>query len=156
MTTVKVNIDIDEAHEETAITIHAREWTEELAALVKMIKNANPGPIVGTDGEQSVILRPHDIDFVFAENRKTFAATGRQQLEVKMKLYEVENLLKPHRFHRFSKSVIGNIERIEKFELAFNGNLCVHFQSGNKEYVSRHYVAALKEQIMKGGDVYGD
>nr|WP_246407615.1 LytTR family DNA-binding domain-containing protein [Geomicrobium halophilum] len=99
------------------------------------------------------MLDPHDIDFVYAEKRKVFAATTtKQNIELKMKLYEVEELLESHHFTRFSKSVIGNIQHIQRFELAFNGNLCIHFESGNKEYVSRTYVATLKEKLVIGGD----
>lgn len=52
---------------------------------------------------------------------------------------------------RFSKSVVGNINNIDRFELSFNGNLCVYFHSGNKEYISRKYVSSIKEVLTKGG-----
>lgn len=148
---MKVQIDIDEKNEETSVTIHAKEWNDELDSLVKTIKNTNSERIVGTDGEQSVLVHPEDIDYIFAEQRKVFAALDKQRVELKMKLYEVEELLYPKNFLRFSKSVIGNVERIQRFEIAFNGNLCVYFRSGNKEYVSRKYVAALKNQFINGG-----
>ncbi|MGD6817904.1 LytTR family DNA-binding domain-containing protein [Metabacillus sp. 113a] len=67
-----------------------------------------------------------------------------------MKLYEVEALLESSQFTRFSKSVIGNLKAIEKFELSFNGNLCVYFYSGRKEYVSRNFVAAVKDKLTGG------
>lgn len=152
---VKVQIDIDDKHEETSVTIHAKEWDEVLAELVKTIKNKKPGRIVGMEGEQSILLEPHDIDYVFAEERKVYAVVGKQRITLRMRLYEVEELLASHRFMRFSKSVIGNVDHIQRFELSFNGNLCVFFKSGNKEYVSRKYVPALKKQIMMGGDSYG-
>lgn len=34
---MKINIDIDDSHEETRITIQAKEWTQELQELVNMI-----------------------------------------------------------------------------------------------------------------------
>ncbi|SFM34035.1 LytTr DNA-binding domain-containing protein [Gracilibacillus orientalis] len=72
-----------------------------------------------------------------------------------MKLYEVEEMLQQSGFIRFSKSVVGNINQIDRFELSFNGNLCVYFKSGSKEYVSRKYVHDLKSQIVEGGE-YND
>ncbi|AIF43018.1 LytTR family DNA-binding domain-containing protein [Virgibacillus sp. SK37] len=149
---MKVKIDIDDDHEETSIIIHAKEWSEDLASLVKMIKNSNTGRVVGIDGDQSILLHPDDIDYVFAEGRKIFAMTNKQRVELKMKLYEVEELLAPRKFLRFSKSVIGNMEQIQCFEVAFNGNLCVYFKSGNKEYVSRKYVTTLKNQLLMESD----
>jgi len=79
-----------------------------------------------------------------------------KQLEIRMKLYEVEEILSSHHFMRFSKSVIGNLNRIQRFELSFNGNLCVYFTSGNKEYISRKYVANIKNRLEMGGTHHVD
>ncbi|RXZ79896.1 LytTR family transcriptional regulator [Paenibacillaceae bacterium] len=155
---MKVKIDIDESNEETIITIHAKEWTEELAALVSKIQSQSQSQslqskrLVGLEDERSILLEPADIDYIYAENRKVFAALPQRRIELKMKLYEIEELLIPHQFMRFSKSVIGNLDQISRFELAFNGTLCVHFKSGSKEYVSRGYVAELKQRLIMGGD----
>lgn len=149
---MKINIDIDENHKETMVIIRAKEWNEDLASLVKMINHTVPNRIIGVDGEQSILLLPSDIDYVFAEERKIYAVVDRQQFEVKMKLYEIEELLETQNFLRFSKSVIGNVKNIHRFEMSFNGNLCVHFKSGNKEYVSRNYVMALKQRLVMGID----
>lgn len=148
---MKVHIDIDNKNEETSVTVHAKEWSEELDSLIKTLKNAHSERIVGIDQEQSVLLHPKDIDYIFAEQKKVFAALGQQRVELKMRLYEAEELLYSKSFLRFSKSVIGNVKRIQRFEVTFNGNLSVHFKSGNKEYVSRKYVTSLKEQFLHGG-----
>lgn len=68
-----------------------------------------------------------------------------------MKLYEIEENLASYNFMRFSKSVIGNLNQIERFELSFNGNLCVYFESGNKEYITRKYVLPIKNRLNMGG-----
>ncbi|WP_338753680.1 LytTR family DNA-binding domain-containing protein [Bacillus sp. FJAT-52991] len=153
---MKVKVDINDEHDETCITIQAKEWSEELEYIVKMIKSRNTKRLVGVEQDQSILIHPNEIDYVFAENRKVFAAMAQQKVELKMKLYEVESLLKPLHFTRFSKSVIGNLNQILRFELAFNGSLCVHFKSGNKEYVTRNYVAEIKEKLILGGGSYGN
>jgi len=154
---LKVHIDVDAKHKETIITIQAKEWTEELVALVsKLQQPATAGRLMGVEDERTILLEPSEIDYVYAQNRRVFAATDHRRIELRMKLYEVENLLTPHRFTRFSKSVIGNLDHIARFELMFNGNLCVHFKSGNKEYVSRIYVAELKKRLLLGGDKDGN
>ncbi|MBY7142168.1 LytTR family transcriptional regulator [Virgibacillus sp. NKC19-3] len=147
---MKVNIDIDDTYEETSVTIQAKEWTEELEEIVKVVKKRKQQRLFGIESDQTVLLDPSEIDYVYAEKRKIFAVLNDRTIEIKMKLYEVEEMLAPHDFTRFSKSVIGNINRIERFELSFNG-LCVYFHTGNKEYVTRKYVAAIKEKLAKGG-----
>ncbi|TFB13474.1 LytTR family transcriptional regulator [Filobacillus milosensis] len=148
---MKVNIDIDHNYEETFITIHAKEWTEELQNLVNSLNQKTNKRIVGIEEEKSILLSPDDVEFIYAQNRKVYAVIHRQSIELNMKLYELEDMLAAHHFTRFSKSVIGNLDQIKHFELAFNGNLCVFFQSGEKEYVSRKYVSEIKQKLIIGG-----
>lgn len=148
---MKVNIDIDEKHEEPSITIKAKEWTEELEEIINVAKKQKTKRLFGVEEDQTVLLDPKEIDFVYAEKRKVFAALANKSVEIKMKLYEIEEILAPHYFMRFSKSVIGNLNRIQRFELSFNGTLCVYFHSNNKEYISRSYVSKVKEKLSMGG-----
>ena len=75
------------------------------------------------------------------------AVTSKGSYKVKEKLYELEKGLPANRFIRLSKSVIANLYELSHFEASFNGTLCVHFKSGAKEYVSRHYVSKIKEAL---------
>lgn len=151
---MKVNIDIDDEYKETTVTIQTNKWTEELEQLVKLMKKKQPKRLFGIEEDQTILLNPNEIDFVYAENRKVFAALEDRCIEIKMKLFEVEKNLAHAHFMRFSKSVIGNIDRIQRFELSFNGNLCVYFTSGNKEYITRKYVASIKDRLTTGGSAH--
>ncbi|MDT8860139.1 LytTR family transcriptional regulator DNA-binding domain-containing protein [Alkalihalobacillus sp. MEB130] len=149
---MKVNIDINEKYDQLSITIQAKEWTKELEEIVRKLQGESSRRIIGIDEEQSILLSPEEIEFVYAKDRKVFAIINKQAIELSMRLYEIEELLKNHGFTRFSKSVVGNINKIVRFELSFNGNLCVYFQSGNKEYVSRKYVQEIKKKLILGVD----
>ncbi|MFB1082554.1 LytTR family DNA-binding domain-containing protein [Jeotgalibacillus sp. JSM ZJ347] len=165
---MKIKIDIDPQYEETpVITIQVKEWTDEVEAVVKMLRHHEadsndtksgfqPKRIVAVEEDRSILLQPSEIDYVFAEKRKVFAMAAGRALEMKLKLYELEEVLSAHGFIRFSKSVIGNLDQIDRFELSFNGNLCVYFKSGSKEYVTRKYVNGLKEQLLDGGGQRGE
>src|SRR5699024_936142 len=146
------NGDIDDKYKDTQITIQAYEWYTEKRRLIEFINQQKPNRLFGVDGEQSVLGEPNDIDFIHVENGQTNAQLKQRQMEGRMKLFEVEESFASRGFMRFSKSVIGNINRIERFELSFNGNLCVYFQSGNKEYISRKYVSAVKKRLESGGN----
>ena len=148
---MKVNIEIDEKYKETCITIQTNEWTEELEEIIQVINRRKKERLFGVEEEQTVLLDPNDIDFVYAQKRKVFASCKKRNIEIKKKLYEVEEILVPYGFMRFSKSVIGNLNQIQRFELSFNGNLCVYFHSGNKEYITRKFVAKVKEKLEMGG-----
>lgn len=148
---MKVQVDINSQYTETAVIIQAKEWSEELTSLMNKLKGQTVKRLVGVEEDQSFLLDPNTIDYIYSEQRKVFVMVKKRRIELKMKLYEVEQILEGD-FIRFSKSVIGNINQIERFDLSFNGNLCVYFKSGNKEYVSRGYVSELKKQLIIGGN----
>ncbi|SER33208.1 transcriptional regulator, LytTR family [Gracilibacillus ureilyticus] len=148
---MKVKIDINDKHTEPSITIQTNEWTDELEEIIAIIKGKNRKRLFGIEADQTILIDPNDIDFIYAEKRKVFACMGQRNLEIKMKLYEIENILAPYNFMRFSKSVIGNLNHIARFELSFNGNLCVYFHSGTKEYITRKYVGPIKNRLDMGG-----
>ena len=150
---MKLNIDIDDKHTEPSITIQTSEWSDELEEIVAIIKRKKRQRLFGIESEQTVLLDPNAIEFVYAEKRKVFACMGNRNIEIRLKLYEIEEILAPYNFMRFSKSVIGNLSYIERFELSFNGNLCVFFNSGNKEYITRKYVTGIKRNLEMGGVV---
>lgn len=148
---MKINIEIDNKHSEPTITIQTNEWTDELEEILAIIKRKNNQRLFGVEEDQTILLNPTEIDFVFAEKRKVYARIDKRNIEVRMKLYEIEKILAPYNFMRFSKSVIGNLNLINRFELSFNGNLCVYFHSGNKEYITRKYVMPIKNRLLMGG-----
>ncbi len=148
---VKVNIDLHDQYDELTITIQAKEMTPELSEIIRKLQIQSSKRLVGVEEDKTILLSPSEVDYVFAEKRKVYGVSGQRKIEMKLKLFELEELLAPQRFMRFSKSVIGNLDQIDHFELTFNGILCVHFKSGTKEYVSRSYVAELKKKLILGG-----
>src|SRR5699024_11255669 len=102
-----------------------RDWSSDVCSsdlLINQIQHQKPRRLFGIDGEQTILLQPEEIDYVYAKNRKVFAVIQHKHFEIRMKLYEVEQLLSENHFKRFSKSVIGNIQQIQTFEVSFRGN----------------------------------
>lgn len=153
---MKINVEIDDKYETPSITIQTNKWTDELQQLIDYIKAEEPMTFFGIDGNQTIILKPETIDYFYAENRKVYAVQHSKRIEIRLKLFELEKRLANQSFMRFSKSVIGNVNKINRFELSFNGNLCVYFHSGNKEYISRKYVAEVKRRLSMGGNNHAD
>lgn len=150
---MKINIDINENYgEEMEVNIRSRYWSEALDQVVQNLEGVDVKRIAGVHGDQTMLLSPESIDFIYAENRKIYASVKGRSIQVNMKLYQLEQLLAPVHFTRFSKSVIGNLRRISKFELSFNGNLCVYFTTGSSTYVSRKYVNDIKKKLLMDGD----
>jgi DNA-binding LytR/AlgR family response regulator len=142
---MKVLLDINTSHEETSVTIHCQELDDSIKDLLDLLQNHKTEFIVGSKGDIQHILNPKDIHSFYSEDDSVMAVTSKGTFKVKEKLYELEKGMPANRFIRLSKSVIANLYELSHFEASFNGTLCVHFKSGAKEYVSRHYVSKIKE-----------
>lgn len=144
---MKVKIEIDPSLTEPIVVINTPELTPDINGLIQFIQKEQTLFIVGKNGDMQHILQPKEIHYFVAEGDVVKAMTVSGFVQVKEKLYELENTLPAQQFIRISKSVIANIYEMRKFEASFNGTLCVHFRSGAKEYVSRSYVSAIKELL---------
>ncbi|MCM3742377.1 LytTR family transcriptional regulator DNA-binding domain-containing protein [Oceanobacillus luteolus] len=144
---MKISLDIDQEHEQTKVIIQCKELDDSIQEIVDYLKGKETEFIIGRVGEMQHILKPKNIHYFHTENEKVIAVTSEGSFVLKEKLYELEKMLPSTRFVRLSKSVIANLHEMSRFEPSFNGTLCVHFKSGAKEYVTRHYVKNIKESL---------
>lgn len=144
---MKISLDIDQDHEQTRVTIHCKELDDSVQEILDFLKGKEAEFIIGKDGEMQHILKPNDIHYFHTEAETVVAVTSAGSFKLKEKLYELEEILPSSRFVRLSKSVIANLHELSRFEPSFNGTLCVHFKSGAKEYVTRHYVKSIRDSL---------
>ena len=144
---MKIEIQIDSNIKEDKIVIYAKEITEEIQKIVKNLENEPIDVITGIYDEKIYILKPSEINYFYSENQKILAKTLDKSVQVKLKLYEIEDMFKNKGFIRISNSVIANINKIENIEMSFNGVMCIRFKNGDKEYSSRRYVKKIKESL---------
>ncbi|MCA0171206.1 LytTR family DNA-binding domain-containing protein [Bacillus sp. RAR_GA_16] len=144
---MKILLDVDRKYEETSVTIHCRELDDSIKEIMDYLNTEKTEFIVGKQGERQHILKPNHVHSFHSEGDQVIATTSQGVFKVKEKLYELEESLPINTFIRLSKSVIANLHEISHFEPSFNGTLAVHFQSGKKEYASRHYVSKIREVL---------
>ena len=144
---MKVEIKINSTIKEDKVVIYAKEITEEIKKIVKLLENDSKDIITGIHEEKIYILKPNEINYFYSENQKILAKTIDKVIQVKLKLYEIEEMLGNKGFIRISNSVIANINKINNIEMSFNGVMCIRFKNGDKEYSSRRYVKKIKEAL---------
>lgn len=86
-----------------------------------------------------------------AVENKIFVYTEKEVYETYWKLYELEERFKESTFFRCSKSMILNIEWIEKVSSGFNGRFEAKLLNGKKVIISRQYAKVLKQKLQIGG-----
>ena len=91
------------------------------------------------------MLDPDEIYRVSASSGKVYAQTSRGEVQLRLRLYEMEQRLDGRSFVRISNSEITNLKKVKGFDLSMAGTICVLLSNGDTTYVSRRYVARIKQ-----------
>ena len=144
---MKIEIKIDEDCTETKIVVVTSKVTEEVNEIVKRLSSEQPQMIAGFKDEQATMLEPNQIYRVYASEGKVYAEAENGTHLLRLRLYEVEQCLAKCSFVRISNGEIINLKKVKGFDLSFVGTICVSLSNGTVTYVSRRYVAKIKQLL---------
>ena len=146
---MKFKLIIDKNAEE-CITAVCHERTPIIDQIESIIqKESNDNSIVGYADDEFKTIEFESIEVIYVEGGKTFAVLDdKRTYRVKLRLYEVESLM-PTNFKKLSKSVIGNMKKIDRFSSTITGAVDAVFKCGRKEFVSRRCLAEIKRGLKK-------
>ena len=144
---VKIEVKVDAACREPMVVIYTDKVTEEIHALVRRLSQDAPQVLVGFREEEAAVLPEDTVLRVFAEGGKVLAETEDGTYTLRLRLYELEERLDKTRFVRISNSEIVNLRKVKGFDLSFAGTICVRLQNNAETYVSRRYVAKIKQVL---------
>ena len=124
--------------------------TDEIQEIISFVKSRQGQLSAMRDGKRFEVPV---VDLFYAESvdERLFLYTASDSYEIRLKLYELEDLLKHKSFLRVSKSMIVNLMKITSVRPALNGRFSAVLKNGEEIIISRKYVPALK-QILKGGE----
>ena len=124
--------------------------TDEILEIVSFVKSRQGQLSATRDGKRFEVPV---VDLFYAESvdDRVFLYTASDSYEIRMKLYELEDLLKNRSFLRISKSMLVNLMKISSVRPALNGRFSAGLKNGEEIIISRKYVPALK-QVLKGGE----
>lgn len=144
---MKIEIKIDEDCTETKIVVVTSKVTEEVNEIVKGLSSEQPQMIAGFKDEQATMLEPNQIYRVYASEGKVYAEAENGTHLLRLRLYEAEQRLAKCSFVRISNGEIINLKKVKGFDLSFVGTICVSLSNGTATYVSRRYVAKIKQLL---------
>lgn len=144
---MKIEIKIDEDCPETKIVVVTSKVTEEVNEIVKRLSSEQPQMIAGFKDEQATMLEPNQIYRVYASEGKVYAEAENGTHLLRLRLYEAEQRLAKCSFVRISNGEIINLKKVKGFDLSFVGTICVSLSNGTVTYVSRRYVAKIKQLL---------
>ena len=144
---MQIEIKIDDSCKDPKIIVVTNEMTDEINLLLKKLSEDTSQIIAGFSGDAVTILEQEEIIRIYAEAGKVFAITTKGEYNVRLRLYELEERLDKSRFVRISNSEIINLRKVKGFDLSFSGTFCVKLSNGASTYVSRRYVAKIKQVL---------
>ena len=144
---MQIEIKIDETLSEPRIIIMTNKITDEISELMQRLAEEQPRLLAGFKKETVSLLEHEKIIRIYAANSKVFAVTEDDEYQVRLRLYELEDRLDRKFFVRISNSEIINLRKIEEFDMSFTGTICVSLSNGAVTYVSRRYIAKIKQLL---------
>ena len=144
---MKIEIKIDEGCPETKVIVVTNQVTEEVGEIVKRLSSEQSPMMAGFKDEQATMLEPNQIYRIYASEGKVYAEAENGTHLLRLRLYEAEQRLANCSFVRISNGEIINLKKVKGFDLSFVGTICVSLSNGTVTYVSRRYVAKIKQLL---------
>lgn len=144
---MQIEVKIDENRKEPKIIVLTDRMTDEINSAIKMLSDKQAQMIAGFKEDIVEVLEPSDVYRIYAMSGKVFAETNHGEYTLRLRLYEVEQRFDSHSFVRISNSDIINLKKIKSFDLSFAGTICVTLTNGTVTYVSRRFVAKIKQLL---------
>lgn len=144
---MQIEIKIDQSCTEPKIVVITDHMSEEINLLVQKLSEDVPQMISGFKGDELEVLEQAEIIRIYANGGKVFAVTSQGEYTLRRRLYELESRLDKKMFVRISNSEIISMKKVKGFDLSFAGTICVKLSDNTVTYVSRRYVAKIKQVL---------
>ncbi len=132
------------------VEIRYHRLTDEVQDVIAFVKSRQGRLSAVRDGKRFAVPVT-DLFYAESVDDRVFLYTEADCYEIRMKLYELEDLLKSRSFLRISKGMLVNLMKITSVRPALNGRFSALLKNGEEVIISRKYVPDLK-QTLKGGD----
>ncbi|MDD2458193.1 MAG: LytTR family DNA-binding domain-containing protein [Eubacteriales bacterium] len=146
---MRVKIETVTEGQPEEVVIYCRSITTEIEAMARHVQElgrAKPS-IAFFKGDEQHYLSLRELLFFETDSERVFAHLADESFEVKLRLYEVEELL-PGYFVRISRSTLVNALQIKSIQKGLTGVSQIAFRNSRKEvYGSRMYYPILTQKM---------
>ncbi|MFY0743129.1 LytTR family DNA-binding domain-containing protein [Solibacillus silvestris] len=149
---MKIHLHIEHQLMEVEVHVHAPEYNEQVAQLMKKLNQSTTNDtIAGYSNGDIHLIKMQDVYSIYSEQGKVFIQTDEHELEVKQKLYELEERFSSQLL-RVNKATLVHFEKIASIQSKVLGNPQLTLENGVTIPISRNYFKALKEAFGLGGN----
>ena len=137
---------IEGSHGGLQVIIKCEKVNEEVLSLKSHI-NRFRGKLTAKRDHETVFVELSEVLYFESVDNRTFLYTSDEVMEIKYRLYELEEMLPPEDFFRISKAQIVNINRVKTLAPGFNRTLFATMTNGEQVYISRKYAVDLRRAL---------
>lgn len=134
---------------EPQVNITYDELTPEVEKLIDFLKG-NRLRLTGKVGDETVVINAADILYIESVDDKTFAYTSDKVVQLKYSLAALTEMLNDIRFFRCSKSMILNIDKIERLKSLPSNRIDATMKGGEHILITRTYATELRRRLQGG------
>ena len=132
--------------EPEVLEIRCHKVTDDVQEIISFVKSRQGRLSAQKDG-QSIEIPVIDIFYAESVDNRVFIYTSKESYEIRLKLYELEEMLKTKSFLRVQKSMLINLMKIKSIKPALSGRDTALLKNGEEIVISRKYVADLKTAL---------
>lgn len=135
--------------------IHAEAENEGIKAIAEKIsrmdESGRAAMLTGWDGDYCIQVKQNEIFRIYSMDKKVYLETEKENLLLKLRLYEFEELAEKcgwTDFIRISNTDIVNFSKVTKLDMSLTGIVRVNFTNGKDAIVSRRYMNKIKSELL--------
>ncbi|MBE6131267.1 MAG: LytTR family transcriptional regulator [Erysipelotrichaceae bacterium] len=136
---------------EDLVTIECKKINQEILSISEYIENYGMSIVGKKDGEK-VFINLKDIYYFEAVDNRVFAYTKDLVYEVNYRIQDINVLFGKLFFIQISRTIVINIDIIEKVSTLVNGRILAVLINGEKQIISRAYAHEFKNKLMMKGE----
>lgn len=144
---MEVEIKIEAGCKYPRIVIYTDEITQEIGDIARNLSGKENSSLAGYKGEEILLIKPEEIIRIYAQGQKVMAQLEQETVQLRYRLYELENRFSGSSFVRISNSEIINFNKVKSLDMSMSGTITLKLKSGDKSFVSRRYVEKIKKYL---------
>ena len=135
---------------EEEVILRYRERTSEVERICSFLQGKQQR-LRGWKEQQLILFEPEEVLYIESVDGKTFAYTKQEVLQTEYTLNRLEQLLTGVNFFRCSKSMIINIDHVERLKSLPSNRIEATMCGGERIMISRTFASDFRK-ILRGGD----
>lgn len=133
---------------EDELILNYKEKNSEVEAVL-LFMDKRQRKLIGRKDDETIVFKPEEILYVEKVDNKTFVYTDDSEIQVEMSLYAIELFLDDESYFRCSKSMIINVNKVEKLKSMPSNRIDATLVNGEHIIISRTYASDFR-RLLKG------